>query len=54
LGAAQMSLDLAISHTKIREAFGKTISQFQWTQFKLAEMAVKVNFIIFCFIFLLF
>uniref|UniRef100_A0A914KZM9 Uncharacterized protein n=1 Tax=Meloidogyne incognita TaxID=6306 RepID=A0A914KZM9_MELIC len=42
LGAAQMSLDLAISHTKIREAFGKTISQFQWTQFKLAEMAVKL------------
>ncbi|KAL7076889.1 hypothetical protein ACQ4LE_004150 [Meloidogyne hapla] len=42
LGAAQMSLDLAISHTKVREAFGKTISQFQWTQFKLAEMAVKL------------
>jgi isobutyryl-CoA dehydrogenase len=37
-----MSLDLAINHTKIREAFGKTISQFQWTQFKLAEMAVKL------------
>jgi hypothetical protein len=43
LGAAQMSLDLAIEHTKMREAFGKTLSQFQWTQFKLAEMAVKVS-----------
>lgn len=42
LGAAQMSLDLAIEHTKMREAFGKTLSQFQWTQFKLAEMAVKL------------
>lgn len=42
LGAAQMSLDLAIEHTKVREAFGKTLSHFQWTQFKLAEMAVKL------------
>uniref|UniRef100_A0A183C743 Acyl-CoA dehydrogenase n=1 Tax=Globodera pallida TaxID=36090 RepID=A0A183C743_GLOPA len=37
----QISMDLAIEHTKVRQAFGKSISQFQWTQFKLAEMATK-------------
>ncbi|KAL3104790.1 hypothetical protein niasHT_023989 [Heterodera trifolii] len=42
LGAAQMSMDLAIEHTKVRQAFGKSIAQFQWTQFKLAEMATKL------------
>uniref|UniRef100_A0A183C0S7 Acyl-CoA_dh_1 domain-containing protein n=1 Tax=Globodera pallida TaxID=36090 RepID=A0A183C0S7_GLOPA len=35
-------MDLAIEHTKVRQAFGKSISQFQWTQFKLAEMATKL------------
>ncbi|KAI3419657.1 hypothetical protein GPALN_004093 [Globodera pallida] len=37
-----ISMDLAIEHTKVRQAFGKSISQFQWTQFKLAEMATKL------------
>lgn len=42
LGAAQMSLDLAIEHVKVRKAFEKTLSEFQWTQFKLAEMTTKL------------
>jgi alkylation response protein AidB-like acyl-CoA dehydrogenase len=42
LGAAHASLDLAIDYTKQRKAFGKTVSDFQWTQFKLAEMATKL------------
>jgi len=42
LGAAQASLDIAIEYTKQRKAFGKTIADFQWTQFKLAEMATKL------------
>ncbi|KAK6052548.1 acyl-CoA dehydrogenase, middle domain protein, partial [Cooperia oncophora] len=42
LGAAQQSLDLAIEHLKVRKQFGKTLSEFQWNQFKLAEMATKL------------
>uniref|UniRef100_A0A915D039 Uncharacterized protein n=1 Tax=Ditylenchus dipsaci TaxID=166011 RepID=A0A915D039_9BILA len=42
LGAAQMSLDLAIEHLKVRKAFGKPLAEFQWNQFKLAEMATKL------------
>jgi len=42
LGAAQMSLDLAIEHVKVRKAFNQTLSEFQWTQFKLAEMVTKL------------
>ncbi|CAJ0948164.1 unnamed protein product, partial [Mesorhabditis belari] len=43
LGAAQMSMDLAINHLKIRKQFGKALSEFQWNQFKLAEMAAKLH-----------
>ena len=42
LGAAQQSLDLAIEHLKIRKQFGKALSEFQWNQFKLAEMATQL------------
>nr|CDJ80388.1 Acyl-CoA oxidase dehydrogenase domain containing protein [Haemonchus contortus] len=42
LGAAQQSLDLAIDHLKVRKQFGKRLSDFQWNQFKLAEMATKL------------
>lgn len=42
LGAAQQSLDLAIEHLKVRKQFGKALSEFQWNQFKLAEMATKL------------
>lgn len=42
LGAAQMSFDLAIEHLKIRKQFGKSLSQFQWNQFKLADMATQL------------
>ncbi|KHJ97201.1 acyl-CoA dehydrogenase protein [Oesophagostomum dentatum] len=43
LGAAQQSLDLAIEHLKVRKQFGKHLSEFQWNQFKLAEMATKLQ-----------
>ncbi|PIO76090.1 acyl-CoA dehydrogenase, middle domain protein [Teladorsagia circumcincta] len=43
LGAAQQSLDLAIEHLKVRKQFGKRLSDFQWNQFKLAEMATKLH-----------
>ncbi|EGT49466.1 hypothetical protein CAEBREN_13538 [Caenorhabditis brenneri] len=42
LGAAQRSLDLAIEHLKYRKQFGKTLSEFQYNQFKLAELATKL------------
>ena len=43
LGAAQTCLDLAVAYTKDRTQFGKPISSFQNTQFKIAEMAAKVQ-----------
>ncbi|KJH44509.1 Nup85 Nucleoporin [Dictyocaulus viviparus] len=43
LGAAQQSFDLAIEYLKVRKQFGKHLSEFQWNQFKLAEMATKVH-----------
>ncbi|VDM68819.1 unnamed protein product, partial [Strongylus vulgaris] len=43
LGAAQQSLDLAIDHLKVRKQFGKKLSDFQWNQFKLAEIATKLQ-----------
>ena len=43
LGVAQGALDMAVAHAKQRVQFGKTIASFQNTQFKLAEMAVKVE-----------
>ena len=43
LGLAQGSLDLAIKQVKERRQFGKPIGAFQATQFKIAEMATKVE-----------
>lgn len=43
LGGAQAALDAAISYTKERKQFGKSISDFQNTQFKLADMATELE-----------
>ena len=43
VGIAQGCLDLATAYAKERVQFGKPISKFQNTQFKLAQMAVKVE-----------
>ncbi len=36
-------LKVTIDYVKSREAFGKSISQFQNTQFKIAEMATEIE-----------
>lgn len=41
--AAEEMLRMTIDYVKAREAFGKTISRFQNTQFKIAEMATEVE-----------
>jgi alkylation response protein AidB-like acyl-CoA dehydrogenase len=43
IGIAEASLDAAVKYSKERKAFGSTISNFQAIQFKLADMAVKVD-----------
>jgi len=43
LGGAQAALDAAIDYTKDRKQFGKAISDFQNTQFKLADMATELE-----------
>jgi alkylation response protein AidB-like acyl-CoA dehydrogenase len=43
LGLAQGSLDQAVRHVKGRKQFGKPLGAFQATQFKIAEMAVKIE-----------
>ena len=43
VGLAQGALDMAIKHVKARKAFGKSIASFQGTQFKIAEMAAKIE-----------
>jgi len=43
LGLAQGALDVAVAYSKERRQFGKPISQFQGLQFKLADMAIKVE-----------
>jgi acyl-CoA dehydrogenase len=40
--AAEDMLELTIKYVKEREAFGKSISKFQNTQFKIAEIATEV------------
>lgn len=42
LGAAQASFEIALNYVKERKQFGKPISDFQVTQFKLADMAGKI------------
>lgn len=41
--AAQSAIDKTVKYVQERKAFGKPISKFQNTQFKLAEMQVEVN-----------
>ncbi len=43
LGMAQGALDAATNYAKQRKQFGKTISEFQAIQFKLADMATEVE-----------
>jgi len=43
LGAAQMSLDLAVAYAKERVQFGRPIGSFQAVQHHLANMAVDVD-----------
>ena len=42
LGIAEGALDATVSYVKSRKQFGRSISQFQNTQFQLADMATKV------------
>ena len=43
VGLAQGALDAAVKYSKERHAFGKTISEFQGIQFKLADMATEIQ-----------
>lgn len=43
VGIAQSALDEAVKYSKERKQFGKAIADFQHSQFKLAEMATKVQ-----------
>jgi alkylation response protein AidB-like acyl-CoA dehydrogenase len=43
LGLAQAAMDESISYAKDRKQFGKRIGDFQAIQFKLADMAMKVE-----------
>lgn len=43
VGLAQGALDAAVKYSKQRQAFGKTISEFQGIQFKLADMATEIQ-----------
>lgn len=43
LGIASGSYELAVAYSKERKAFGKTISQHQAIQFKLADMATRIE-----------
>ena len=43
LGLGEGAIDEAVAYTKERIQFGKRISQFQWTQFQLADMGTKMQ-----------
>jgi butyryl-CoA dehydrogenase len=43
LGIAQGAIDITVNYVKERKQFGKRISQFQNTQFDLADMQTKVD-----------
>jgi len=43
LGIAQGAIDITVSYVKERQQFGRRISQFQNTQFELADMQTKVD-----------
>ncbi|XP_033740250.1 isobutyryl-CoA dehydrogenase, mitochondrial-like [Pecten maximus] len=42
LGAAQSSIELCRDYLKVRKQFGKTLDNFQYLQFRLAEMATNL------------
>jgi acyl-CoA dehydrogenase len=44
LSSAQLSWNLTLDYVKERKAFGKTVSAFQNTQFKLAELRTQLDF----------
>ncbi|MDV6377929.1 acyl-CoA dehydrogenase family protein [Sporosarcina sp. GW1-11] len=43
VGIAQAAYERALSYSKERKQFGQTLSSFQSTQFKLADMAMKIE-----------
>ncbi|WP_459838802.1 acyl-CoA dehydrogenase, partial [Halanaerobaculum tunisiense] len=43
LGIAQRALDESVQYAKEREQFGRSIGKFQTIQFKIAEMATKIE-----------
>ncbi|TQR19519.1 acyl-CoA dehydrogenase family protein [Psychrobacillus vulpis] len=43
VGIAQAAFDRALRYSKERKQFGKSLSEFQVTQFKLADMAMKIE-----------
>ena len=43
LGGARAALDASLSYAADRKQFGKSIDQFQATQFKLADMATEIE-----------
>jgi alkylation response protein AidB-like acyl-CoA dehydrogenase len=43
LGIAQGALDCMIKYSKERKQFGKSLSEFQATQFKIAEIAADIE-----------
>jgi alkylation response protein AidB-like acyl-CoA dehydrogenase len=43
LGLAQGALDQAVTYAKQRKQFGKPVGHFQGMQFKLADMAIKIE-----------
>ncbi|WP_088007990.1 acyl-CoA dehydrogenase family protein [Indiicoccus explosivorum] len=43
VGIAQAAFNRALQYSKERKQFGKSLSEFQVTQFKLADMAMKIE-----------
>lgn len=43
VAAAQAALDMTVEYTKERKAFGRNVSRFQNTRFKLAEMKANIE-----------
>lgn len=43
LGIAQGALDAAVDYARKRRQFGKPVGEFQGMQFKMAEMAIKIE-----------
>lgn len=43
VGIAQAAYERALQYSKERKQFGRTLSEFQVTQFKLADMAMKIE-----------